>query len=101
MALEPTLHTAKTGLSLWKRFSGFIRDFGAMPGNMRKMAEARDAEADARAHCRSCADGRVGQIKTVDAGQGYLKTTGVCDRCGVVWLIDNQGKLQHPSVGHR
>jgi hypothetical protein len=74
-------------VSFFLKIARWIGDFIAVPGRLRRLAEATEADADVRLKCMSCGTGRVGEIRThvVDAYSGYA---GRCADCRTWWWVD-------------
>ena len=76
----------------------WLRDFFAMPGNVRKLADALKSEVDRRLICRSCGTGRVGTL-TSEIGMGGPVVFGTCALCGLEWTLSPDSRaLSHPRT---
>jgi hypothetical protein len=68
-------HHSPGQLFSWlRKLIGWLRDIGAAPGNLKRLASAQQAEADGRLKCLSCATGRVGTLQAHSARFGEPDT---------------------------
>ncbi|MBN9534833.1 MAG: hypothetical protein J0H10_15925 [Alphaproteobacteria bacterium] len=82
-------------IGVFARLWRWLRDFAAMPGNVRKLAETAEFQSDVRPACTSCGKGRVGNL-IYRRINGFPETQGTCDHCEAVWQVSEDGRtLDH------
>lgn len=79
-------------IGMFAKIGLWLLDAFRAPGRIKVIAEGVALDRDPRPFCRSCGKGRVGSL-TYLGGVTVSQARGVCDNCGVNFVVTNDGKL--------
>jgi hypothetical protein len=90
------MDTPHMPLGLLGKIWQWLKDFALMPGRIRVIAVAAQADADKRPICTACGLGRVSVTGREKYGYEF-RPLGTCGNCGIQWAMSNGGAgLDYP-----